>query len=272
MPGAVMRWEAKLRALAVPEEILASAPESPWELPVELFRKRAEEALAGRPSPSTPFAIQALPQGGSVLDVGAGAGAASLPLSSRASHITAFDASREMLKAFLEQARQLPIRAEAVLGTWPDDERLAPAADVVVCHHVLYNVASLDPFVRALVFHAQRRVVVEITERHPLTWMNPLWLQFHGLRRPEEPTSHDAEAALYELGIPVNRKDHTLPRSGGFESPESAVASVRRRLCLPLEKEPELRKALEKRLVQTNGLWNLGPPQQTVTTFWWDTG
>lgn len=205
-----------------------------------------------------------------MLDVGAGGGAASLPLASRASSICAFDASEEMLQAFLEQADRAEVKAQTILGTWPDDAERAPRADVVVCHHVLYNAPALEPFVRALSEHARIRVVVEITEKHPLTWMNPLWLKFHGLRRPEEPCSDDVEAALRELEIPIRRQDHTLSRSGGFESPQAAVASVRRRLCLPAEKDSELMEALGDQLVQRDGLWNVGPREQTVTTFWWD--
>lgn len=271
MPGAVDRWEAKLRALAIPDEIIADAPESPWTLPVELFKKRAENALAGKPPSSTPYALEVLPEGGSVLDVGAGAGAASLPLAHKASRITAFDTSEDMLQAFAEQAGPTGVQAETILGTWPDDADRAPAADVVVCHHVLYNAPALEPFVAALTSHALRRVVVEITDKHPLTWMNPLWLRFHRLERPEEPSSDDVYAALEELGLPVQRQDHTLPRSGGYESREAAVASVRRRLCLPAERDGELMEALRDELVQRDGLWTLGPSEQTVTTFWWGT-
>src|SRR5919198_2420631 len=83
------RWLEELEAWAIPEEILARAPESPWEFPVGLFRARAEQAQAGRPTPSSSQALRFLPAGGTVLDVGAGGGAASLPLAGRASRIVA---------------------------------------------------------------------------------------------------------------------------------------------------------------------------------------
>ena len=72
---------------------------------------------------------------------------------------------------------------------------------MVTCHHVLYNVADLGPFVAELTSHARRLVVVELTARHPLSGLNPLWERFHGLVRPTVPTAYDALAVLEELGL-----------------------------------------------------------------------
>lgn len=90
--------------------------------------------------------------------------------------------------------------------------------DVVVCHHVLYNVPRLGPFAQALDEHAGRHVVIEITDRHAWSWMDDLWLRFHGLERPEGPTANDAEAALRELALDVQREDQVRDsRGSGFE-------------------------------------------------------
>ncbi len=63
-----------------PEEILAVAPESPWGFPTEVFVTAAREALVAPPTPTHRRALEALPLGGVVLDVGAGAGARALEL------------------------------------------------------------------------------------------------------------------------------------------------------------------------------------------------
>ena len=42
--GALDRWRKQLDGWAIPEEILAAAPESPWGFPVGLFRSRARRA------------------------------------------------------------------------------------------------------------------------------------------------------------------------------------------------------------------------------------
>ena len=78
------RWSEALAGWAIPEEILAVAPESPWGFPTEVFVTAAREALVAPPTPTHRRALEALPLGGVVLDVGAGAGAASLPLTPRA--------------------------------------------------------------------------------------------------------------------------------------------------------------------------------------------
>jgi SAM-dependent methyltransferase len=240
----VQAWRAQLEAWAIPDEILARAPESPWGFPVGLFRARAEQAGAREPTTSDREAARWLPAGGTVLDVGAGGGAASLPLARAAGRIVAVDESAPMLEAFLAAASAAGVPAATVEGRWPDVAGQVTPADVVVCHHVLYNVADLVPFVAALTGHARHRVVVELTDRHPLVEIGPLWRRFHGLDRPAGPTAGDAEAALRALGLEVQREDGPGAPRTGFERWEDLVAFTRRRLCLPAEREPEVAEAL----------------------------
>src|SRR5919108_1642831 len=96
MDDPLARWRAQLEAWAIPEEILAAAPESPWGFPVALFRARAGRAGAASPTPSNREATRWLPPGGSVLDVGAGGGAASLPLAGVAGRVVGGDEAPAM--------------------------------------------------------------------------------------------------------------------------------------------------------------------------------
>jgi hypothetical protein len=176
-----------------------------------------------------------------------------------------------MLAGFLASAREAGVEAGAVEGHWPDVSPGAPTADVVVCGHVLYNVGDLGPFVRALDAHARRRVVLEITSSHPLVWMGDLWRRFHGLERPAGPSADLAVEAVGELGIEVRREDEArAPRSGGFERRDDAIAFIRRRLCLPADRDGELAKALGGRLMERDGLWAAGPLEHRIVTMWWD--
>ena len=106
--GALARWREQLDGWAIPAEILAAAPESPWGFPVGLFRSRARRAGSGPPTPSTLEAARHLPDRGGVLDVGAGAGAGSLPLAGVAGRLVGVDESAEMVAAFLTAARSVP--------------------------------------------------------------------------------------------------------------------------------------------------------------------
>ena len=267
------RWRRALEALAIPDAILAAAPETPWGFPPELLRRRTETAAAREPSALLDRAAEALPAGGTVLDVGCGAGASSIPLGGRVGHLTGVDTSDRSLEAFLEAASTAGVPASAIAGGWPEVADRVPDADAVVSGHVLYNVANLAPFVAALTRHARRRVVVEITERHPLAWTADLWERFHGIVRPDAPSADDAEAVLREVGLSVERDDREVePGSGGFERRDDAVALVRRRLCLPAERDAEIAEALGDRLVEREGGWSAGPVTQRLVTVWWDGG
>src|ERR671923_404152 len=269
MDDPLARWRAQLEAWAIPEEILAAAPESPWSFPVGLFRKRAERAGAGRQTPSNREAARWLPPGGSVLDVGAGAGAASLPLAGVAGRLVAVDESAAMVEAFLAAAAGAGARAEGVQGRWPEVAGRVGPADVVVCHHVLYNVADLAPFAAALTDHARRRVVVELTDRHPLVGLGPLWRRFHGLERPSGPTAGDAVAVLEALGLAPERQDWESDDRLGFDRFEELVAFTRRRLCLPADRDPEVAEALlEAGTHQEGGVWVGAGPRRVTTLSW----
>ena len=268
--NALERWRHELAGWAIPDEILAAAPESPWGFPPELFRTRAERTPA-EPSATTRIALEALAAGGDVLDVGVGGGATSLPLAAAANRITGVDESAQMLVGFLGSAREAGVEAGTVEGRWPYASPDAPTADVAVCGHVLYNVGELEPFVRALEAHARRRVVVEITWAHPLVWMADLWRRLHGLQRPTGPNADLAVDAIAELGVEVRREDEErVPRAGGFERRDDAIAFIRRRLCLSSDRDAEIAEALGERLVERDGLWAAGPLEHRIVTMWWD--
>ena len=138
-------------------------------------------------------------------------------------------------------------------------------------HHVLYNVPDLEPFVAALTRRARRRVVVEVTARHPLAALNPLWERLHGLRRPEGPTAADVLAILTALGLDVvTATAWTRPATAEFASFAELVEVTRRRLCLPPGRAGELEAALRE-LGSRPGCHplQLGAPGRELVTMWW---
>jgi SAM-dependent methyltransferase len=260
-------WREALDSWAIPQEILDAAPESPWGCPVELFARRADSHR--RPTPTDERAREALPDGGTVLDVGCGAGAASMPLADRASRLVGVDQSAGMLGAFRERAEAAGVGADTIEGAWPGVAATTPAADVVVCSHVVYNVPDAPAFARALTDHARRRVVVELMRVHPVSNLNDLWVRFHGLERPTRPIADDYVAVLREMGIEPGRADwEAQDWQGGFTSPDDLVAFVRQRVCLTPDRDPEVWEAIRERVVERDGTFGL-PPRPNVT-LWWD--
>jgi SAM-dependent methyltransferase len=184
-------WAAMLAAWAIPEELVAAAPEAPYFFDPEVFIAAADEALARSEHTASELAARdALPKGGSVLDVGAGAGAASVRLG--AAHVTGVDPSPVLLEAFADRLAATGATTTLVEGTWPAVATTTSTADVVVCHHVLYNVPQLAAFTEALSSHARHRVIIELTSEHPMAWMQPYWQALHGLQQPSRPTADDA--------------------------------------------------------------------------------
>jgi precorrin-6B methylase 2 len=254
-------WQEALAEWAVPEEILRNAPETPWGYSTDRFVRAAERAMAAEEaSPSIRAAREALPAGGSVLDVGAGAGAGSLPLVPPAAFITAVDEQRSMLEVFAGLAEKRAARHAEIVGRWPEVAAEAPPADVAVCHHVLYNVADLPPFVEALTSKARHRVVVEITASHPLSRLSPLFERFHGVKRPTRPTARDAADVLAALGYEVREDRFTPAARSSWATRDDQVAFARKILCVGLDRDDEIGEYLD----------SLDPAvgRETVTLSW----
>lgn len=257
---AARAWTEGLATWAIPPGILASAPESPYGFSVDLFSRHADEAM-GEDTPTRRRALESLPEGGAVLDVGCGAGAASLPLAPRARRVVGVDESAGMLRAFAERAGALGLDHAEVEGRWPDVAGDVEAADVVVCAHVFYNVQDLVPFASALGDRARRGIVVEMTSEHPRAWMSPLWRDLHGVERPARPTADDALSVLEGMGVRARAERWERPLLVGSPSGMEVAAFVRRALCVPAERDPEIRRALERHPM---------PERRTVVTLWWE--
>lgn len=267
--SAADQWREQLGAWALPERITAAVTTSPWVCPTEVFARRADHYVATPVGASYEVAADALRPTGSVLDVGSGAGAASLPLASWTTELTAVDSHSGMLAALAERAGRLGVTAHTVEGRWPDVAHEVPTADVVVCHHVAYNVPDLAAFAIALTEHARRRVVLELTESHPMRVLNPLWLRLHGLERPSGPTAEDAVAVLREAGIAPDERRWRRPPRPEYGSFDELLVATRRRLCLPPERDEELTKALLDLGVDPEHPRDLGASGDELVTLWW---
>jgi SAM-dependent methyltransferase len=264
------RWRDDLAAWAIPEHISSAVPESPWVLPRQVFARRADRLRRDPAGPSYERAREALDPAGSMLDVGAGAGAACLPLASQITSLTAVDTDAHMLTLLTERVEPLGVVSRTVSGPWPAVAGQIGPADVVTCHHVTYNVPDIEPFIAALTSHARRRVVVEMSAVHPLTSLNPLWLRFHGITRPQAPTAMDLLAILSEMGLRARHTEWNRPAERDYATDSELVEVTRRRLCLPPERASEVQAALHDLGTQPGRPADLGSSGRDVVTMWWE--
>lgn len=252
------RWRQALRHTAVPQSILDAAPDPEPALEPERFRWKPEEDADQPVRPSRRRALEALPDGGTVLDVGVGGGASSLGLVPKPGLIVGVDSLPGMLESFEASARAAGVAARAVLGTWPEAAKEVEPADVAVCHHAMYRVEEVEDFVTALTARARRRVVVELSAYSPLSNLNPLWKAIHGVERPDWRVADEAGRVLAAMGLAVEREDMVLPPRAPEVTPE-LVAFARRRLYVGPERDAEIEAFLRDR----------EPSEHRVVALWW---
>jgi SAM-dependent methyltransferase len=264
------KWRADLAAWAIPGHISAAVTDSPWVLPRQVFARRADRMMQAPAGPSYERAREALEPAGTVLDIGSGAGAACLPLAAHATTVTAVDTDQGMLTLLAERAAAAGLDLRTIHGGWPEVADQAGPADVVTCHHVVYNVPEIWDFLMALTNHARRRVVVELTTVHPLTSLNPLWLRFHGLRRPDGPTAADLLTILAGAGLRAGHTEWSRPAEADYADFAELVDVTRRRLCLPADRTSDVEAALLDQGSERERPGDLGSSGRDVVTIWWE--
>lgn len=257
MSAAAEQWRRELAEWAVPQHILDAAPQRPYVFPADMFAAPAPGARP--PSTSTRRAAEVLAAGGSVLDVGCGGGAAGFALVPPAGRLIGTDRQADMLRLFEDTARDRGVPAQTVLGAWPEVAGEVPDADVVVCHNVLYNAPDLVEFATALHQHARRRVVVEISPRHPQVYRAALWQHFWDLPRPSGPDAWLAHEVLRQAGFPVVREESVPTARDDARAAHVEAAFWCRQLCLPPEREAEVAAVLAQH-----------PFADERITLWWD--
>lgn len=254
--SAASRWRESLEAWSIPENILSQAPESPWIHPPELFD--VPDTIPT--SPSHDRAKEALGDEASVLDIGCGGGVATYALVPQVRRAVGVDHQVEMLSMYARNGARFGVDVETIEGFWPAVAPQAPVCDVVVAHHVAYNVPDIVPFLRAMNEHARHRVVLELPAAHPLSNMTVAWQHFWGLERPSGPTPLDLMEVVGEMGITARletwhgstRKEPKLDQAARF---------MRVRLCLPPEREPEVREFLASQEPVA---------ERVLAAVWWD--
>lgn len=176
---ATREWARELRAWKIPDEILSAAPRDPYAFPCSVIRTMSVDPLD---TPTGKAVLERLEPGDRLLDIGCGAGRIAGPFADTRSVVGI--EPRPNLAAI---SRELGI--EVIDGKWPQVAAVAGTAPVVLSTHVMYDVQDPEPFLRAMVVAAQRRIVIEVTQRHPWHDVGRLYRIVHGIGRPTGPTA-----------------------------------------------------------------------------------
>ncbi len=253
------QWAEALEAWAVPEWILAQAPASPWVHPPALFEVKPDSEFADTPSRRVGLETLGV-DGGTVLDVGCGGGGSAMPLTARTTHLHGVDEQASMLVNFVAAAQRAGVDVSTTEGKWDHVEGIVPKADLVISHHVAYNVAAIGGYISSLSAHARRGVIVELPDRHPTSPMSPLWKHFWDLDRPTEPSADLFTKIVSALGFsPVVERFSRAPRKPQLDS-EAYIAFVRTRLCLSADRDADVAAALQR--------FGLAESTDVVTVHW----
>ncbi|MGH8957395.1 MAG: class I SAM-dependent methyltransferase [Acidimicrobiia bacterium] len=262
-------WRQQLEAWKIPDELLAAVDQSPYGWPKRLWKERGERGLGEEATtPTTEIASQLAGPGGAVLDIGAGTGRASFPLTRLGHPVTMLEPNPTMVSSLRELVADRPVAI--VEGRWPEVAEFIDPHAVAMSAHVVYDVPDLVPFLEAM-DQKGSGAVIEMTPEHPWSNLTELYYEFHRLARPDGPTSDDLVAVVRELGRVPEVERWSRPSDMAYESVSEIIEITGRRLVLPPSRWPELEKHLLPRIVGEPGALQVSPLDREITTVWWRT-
>jgi len=249
-PGPDRAWREALAGWAIPEPILAAAPESPWTLPRAHFASRTDAQLAAGEGVALARAAEALRPRGSLLDVGAGTGRYTLPLARVAGRVTAVEPSAAMRSYLEASATERGLDNVTVVPEPWESARVEPH-DVALVSHVLYPIADVVPFIRKVDAVSRLACVLVIRIEQLGAGIESLWTEVWGSARPPEPTFLDLFNLLYAMGIRANAQviPFGTPRQGATlgATLDDALHQIRSLLFLA-EDDPRLETVVRPRI------------------------
>ena len=180
-----------------------------------------------------------------LIDVGAGTGRHTTPLSQRLEWVTAVEPS-EGMRSHIAQRDNVTV----IASTWEDAD--VAAADLVICCHVMYGVADPVPFLEKMDRSARERVFVMMRETdlpHPAA---ELRRRLAGDTGPRLPRFSELFMLLVEMGIAPDVVFLRYPIVTRYASIDEALADGRALFGHGAWDEERARGLLEQILVRKN--------------------
>ena len=268
------RWRSMVqgRATQIARLRLAGSGDGYWEARAGSYRTLI--GLAQDDEPLVALLRGWLSPGSSLLDVGAGSGRYALPLAPLVRELIAVEPSAAMaagLRAGVEARGITNLRL--IERRW--EEVQGEQADVVVCAHVLYPIADVAPFIRALDAAARWRCVLALRIAPSDGILRQAWLDIHKEEPLHDPALIEAYNVLWELGIHANVQIVPSEPRLRFPGRSEALAWARGMLWLGQDDEGDaiLWRHLERLLEPgPDGSLMLPTGAAKSTIVWWEKG
>ncbi len=265
----IQYWQALIDAEHTQSDHMRGSPPPAdyWPAHARAFRadpRRSDDPLVNR-------LLQDVAPHHTLIDVGAGGGRLALPLALRCREVVAIEPSPSMASVLRQQMSESGISNVSLVASRWEEAEIDPA-DVVLCAHMLYTIRDIAPFIRKLETHARERVLVVLFQEPPQARLHPLWEEIHGKPRRPLPSLPEFQAVLGELGIEAQTEALSPQPPRGFDSVQSALEQLSRRLYLKPDgaKTSRLKDMLPDVLEEVDGVFQIrGAGLVHTALVWW---
>jgi len=192
------RWRQLYEARAAQQQRVRGNQEDYWGRRAEVFSRRI-----GSADPALELLVQRLRRRDTLLDVGGGAGRYAIPASAHVKEVIVVEPSLGMVREFTGEMEKRHVHnIRLIESDWLAAD--APAADVVLCAHVLYFTPDIVPFVQKLDAHALQECIIVLRVDQAGAGLEPLYEEIFSEPRAPEPTFIELYNLLHQMGIVAN--------------------------------------------------------------------
>ncbi len=252
--GAIEAWKHRVEAHHEQSEaVMAAAAWSDddfWQPYARFFRLDPRR----QDDPVLNLLLSMVEPSSTALDVGGGAGRMALPMALYCKGVHVVEPSNSMIEQLRQSSAEASIENVSVTqAVWED--AAVDVEDLVLCAHVVYGVADIEPFLRKLEAHARSLVVLLAFVESPMNRISRFWKPVHGEKRIDMPALPELVNVLWEMGIFPDVQMMGPVQPDRFEDRDVALTQLRNRLYVRAgsAEDERLRSAMDDLLVDVDG-------------------
>jgi SAM-dependent methyltransferase len=253
--------------LSLWRELTIANPRTINDDPLQRYKRHAYQKQE-RPDPLLDFVLQSVDKSLTVLDIGAGSGRWTIPISKIAGSVTAIEPAVDMLNLLWENTKDAETKISTVQSTWEDAE--IDVHDIIVCAHSMYSSPDLALFVRKMEQHARKICYMSIRLPPIDGIIGELAKVIYG-RPYDSANAIIAYNALYSIGIYANILVENEIYPWTNNSFEEAYLRAKRHLNIESASAYDelIRDTLSKRLSRSGDLY-IWPDGMRSALLWWN--